>query len=422
MARPKKAGLDYFSFDVDLTQNMKIRKIMYQYGHGSIAILIEILCRIYAEEGYFILCNDDAIEVIAIGISCTTETVVNVVNKAINVGFFDSEMFQEHGILTSKGIQKRYIRGGSRRSKVEIIEDYLLLSENDAEFSFINPVNVCKNPRSEGVNVYNNPVNVCKNPRSEGVNVCNNSVDVKKPVSVNVCKNPRSEGVNAYKNPVQRELMHTFIPKANNQITKANNQKEREREKESKSQKDFVAPLTQDDTHGDAEKKKIDCDFDRFSHENEPLTDLPLTDLTGSVGHTGSADKKARAAPQEQMTHIGKVINKFVKTLPEKAAQASNQSENATQATSLKVKPKFVIYDFKGEQKKAFDRFLNYGVAPVKAAEFTNDFTVEVIHEWLDKALKRHEAGKIKGSLAAYIVGMFHKLTQQAAEAEMKKI
>ena len=53
MARPRKEGMDYFSFDVDFfTGSKKIKILKARYGADGIVIYLYLLCEIY-KNGYY---------------------------------------------------------------------------------------------------------------------------------------------------------------------------------------------------------------------------------------------------------------------------------------------------------------------------------------------------------------------------------
>jgi hypothetical protein len=61
-------------------------------------------------------------------------------------GIFDQDLFEKYGILTSDGIQRRYIEGMKRREKIEMEQAYLLLDCGHLPVNVnINRVNVNKN-------------------------------------------------------------------------------------------------------------------------------------------------------------------------------------------------------------------------------------------------------------------------------------
>ena len=72
-----------------------------------------------------------------------------VVNASIKRGIFDKELFDKYSILTSSGIQKRYLDVTYKRKEVEIIGAYLLLSgaENRSNVVIIqkNDIRIIKN-------------------------------------------------------------------------------------------------------------------------------------------------------------------------------------------------------------------------------------------------------------------------------------
>ena len=141
MARPTKEGVDYFSFDVGFLQDIKVKAVMNAYGGIAALILIALLCNIYKDKGYYIRFSDELALVVAVDIGTKECTVTDVISKAVKVGFFDENIFEKYGILTSKGIQKRYFAIVSRRKEVNFHREIMLLNINDD----INEVNVCNN-------------------------------------------------------------------------------------------------------------------------------------------------------------------------------------------------------------------------------------------------------------------------------------
>lgn len=49
------------------------------------------------------------------------------------MGLFSLPLFNDYGILTSRGIQKRYFEAASRRKDVPVIKEHVLLSEQEIE-------------------------------------------------------------------------------------------------------------------------------------------------------------------------------------------------------------------------------------------------------------------------------------------------
>ncbi|TZF84531.1 DUF4373 domain-containing protein [Pedobacter sp. BS3] len=141
MARPVKQGLDYFSFDVDFYDNRKVRKIMRSCGPVSGTVLSCLMCNIYRYKGYYILFDDD----LAFDISDVTgtpeEDVNDIINKAIEVNFFNQELYEKYGILTSDEIQKRFKQGSAKRTDVQFDQRFLISSVNNSVSSVNNSIN-----------------------------------------------------------------------------------------------------------------------------------------------------------------------------------------------------------------------------------------------------------------------------------------
>jgi DnaD/phage-associated family protein len=111
MARPQKVGLLYFPLDVDIFEDPKVEKVTSQFGPIGDGILVRLLCRIY-RGGYCTAFDEDVARSIALKVGDRElfATVIQIVEKLLQAGFFDEGMYREHGILTSRGIQKRYER------------------------------------------------------------------------------------------------------------------------------------------------------------------------------------------------------------------------------------------------------------------------------------------------------------------------
>lgn len=131
MARPIAKGVDYFPLNVGFLSDIKIRKIMMAHGASSIAVIIYILTNIYKDEGYFMKVTDDEINLIAFDTRTSVEMVAAVIEKACEVDLFSADMYKQHQILTSKGIQSRYIKITERRKKPMLLTAYCLHNVNN---------------------------------------------------------------------------------------------------------------------------------------------------------------------------------------------------------------------------------------------------------------------------------------------------
>ena len=158
MARPIKEGLDYFELDCHMEE--KVRLIQAEFGLKGFAIVVKLYQKIYGGFGYYCEWNEDSLLLFMSenGVSSRDEKnlICEIVSACIRRNIFSEKLFNEFGILTSYGVQKRYLNAVSRREKVELIKEYLLISVGK------NQDNVC----IKSINVDRNSVNVCSNSQS----------------------------------------------------------------------------------------------------------------------------------------------------------------------------------------------------------------------------------------------------------------
>lgn len=162
MARPTKKGLDYFPLDVDFLSDLKVRRIIKACGKEAVHILVALLANIYRDEGYYVLWDDDLAFLVADEVGTKEGTVEELVRKAVQVKFFDKDIFDKYSVLTSKGIQNRYILATKERKKVELEFKYLLSNE-------VNRSNISINGRGNPVNQGNNQQSKVKESKEKEI-------------------------------------------------------------------------------------------------------------------------------------------------------------------------------------------------------------------------------------------------------------
>lgn len=147
MARPQKEGLDYFPLDVDIDQDDKIALIESQYGIEGFAVIIKLMMKIY-KTSYFYEWTEREQLLFSKRVNVDINRVNVIINDCVKWELFDETMLKDYQILTSKGIQRRYLEAVGRRQKVEMFKEYLLLDEKiinvykNLVIVNINPVNV----------------------------------------------------------------------------------------------------------------------------------------------------------------------------------------------------------------------------------------------------------------------------------------
>lgn len=147
--RPTKQGIDYFPMDVGFFTDVKIRKISRACGSQSTSILICLLCNIYKDEGYYILWDKDLPFVIADTVGVSEGAVKEVLIKSLQVGFFDQKLYEKYKILTSSGIQKRFLLATYQRKETTIIPEYLINCANNSINCTNNSINHSDNEQSK---------------------------------------------------------------------------------------------------------------------------------------------------------------------------------------------------------------------------------------------------------------------------------
>lgn len=133
MARPRKDGLDYFPVDVNFLSDLKIKKTIRAYGAQAVAVVMSVLATIYRDNGYFATYDDDLIFIIADELKLEDSYVKNVIEKLIEVDFLSKEQKEKNNILTSIGIQERYLKACERRAKTTLNVTYSLLNDSSNE-------------------------------------------------------------------------------------------------------------------------------------------------------------------------------------------------------------------------------------------------------------------------------------------------
>jgi len=93
--------------DVDLFQDIKIRKLIkYQQG-DAVTVYTLLLCFIY-KNGYYMLWDEELPFIISEQTGFKEAHINEVIKCCLALGLFSKSMFYEHKVLTSKGIQERY--------------------------------------------------------------------------------------------------------------------------------------------------------------------------------------------------------------------------------------------------------------------------------------------------------------------------
>jgi hypothetical protein len=162
MARPLKEGLDYFPLDVDIDQDDKVVMVEAQYPEHGFNVIIRLFMRIYSN-GYYSKWTKREQIIFSKRINVNNNYVSDVVDACIEEGLFNKDMYEKYEILTSQGIQERYLEAVKRRKQTIFHQNYFLIDDvetiigsNKIDVFLVdddgNKINVNINPNSKGIN------------------------------------------------------------------------------------------------------------------------------------------------------------------------------------------------------------------------------------------------------------------------------
>jgi uncharacterized phage protein (TIGR02220 family) len=165
VARPKKDGLEYFPLDTKFDDEVLMIDAMF--GCEGTGILVKMWQIIYANN-YYINWGEREVLVYKSRLNADINIINDVINECLKWGVFNENLYKKYQILTSGGIQKRFIEATQRRKEIEFVKEYLLLKDIKKMYPRKNKkgelvVNVVINR----INAVNNRVNDVKSTQRE---------------------------------------------------------------------------------------------------------------------------------------------------------------------------------------------------------------------------------------------------------------
>ncbi len=143
MARPIKTGLDYFPLDVYMDE--KIELIEAKHGLTGFGLIIKLYQIIYTN-GYYFNVTDEKVLVIKKRVNVSINEINDIISDSCRWNIFNEKLFKKYSILTSCGIQKRFIEATKRRTEISFVKEYLLVKDVFSMYK-------------DDVNVYINSIN-----------------------------------------------------------------------------------------------------------------------------------------------------------------------------------------------------------------------------------------------------------------------
>lgn len=179
MARPTKSNLYYFPLDVDFFEDPKTLSIEETCGVKGGYVAIRLMAMVYQTNGWYLEWPEKFEVIVAkrVGNGVTGAFVMDVLKSCLKHGLFHKETFDQKGIITSRGIQKRWkmvmeqLRRTTSIKAAENSDCWFISSEETPVSSEITTVSSEKTPVSSAISTQ-------KENEKENVNEKENSVPV----------------------------------------------------------------------------------------------------------------------------------------------------------------------------------------------------------------------------------------------------
>jgi hypothetical protein len=161
MARPYKAGLDYFPLDTDFFTNKKIKNL--RRAHGTIGVLtyLNLLCRVYSNGYYYRfydieeLSMDIAEEIANAQLRSVSTSVTETINYLVGRGILSQELF-ERGIISGEALQEQYVLSAYKAKRQLKMDVHCLVDVNVViQKSKVNSEEIGVNSEETKVNLEN---------------------------------------------------------------------------------------------------------------------------------------------------------------------------------------------------------------------------------------------------------------------------
>lgn len=136
MAGRPKQGIDYAGWSVDIFDgDKKIDKLLDAKGWKGFGIYFFLCQRAYKTNGYYYEWGYDDCATTARKMSggINSGTVKETVDYCLQVDLFDKRLFDEWGVLTSRGIQRRFWAVLSERRSKTVYQEYWLLKSEECK-------------------------------------------------------------------------------------------------------------------------------------------------------------------------------------------------------------------------------------------------------------------------------------------------
>ena len=144
MAGKAKRKLDYAGWSTDIFDNdTKIYKLLDAQGWIGFGIYFFLCQKAFGSDGYFYKWgfDDCASTARKMGGGVGSGTVKETVDYCLHIGLFNKRLFDEWGVLTSKGIQRSYWAVAKSRRDKAVAKELWILEESECEGVIFVPLN-----------------------------------------------------------------------------------------------------------------------------------------------------------------------------------------------------------------------------------------------------------------------------------------
>lgn len=221
------SGIPFVPLDVALDD--KFALIEAEFGLKGFAVIVKIFQKIYGFQGYYCEWTKDVALLFAKDNGLSNNAVSEIVKAAIKRGIFDGRLFEKYQILTSHGIQKRYLKAADRKARIELLEEYLLVKVDQNKK---NVAVLSKNVTETDKNVTDLSVNKIKqneiklNENNTASSVPQNIIDLyQESISRNFITSIELDNLEFWLTRVDVDMLEWAIKEAVEQSTPSNNKR-----------------------------------------------------------------------------------------------------------------------------------------------------------------------------------------------------
>ena len=202
MAGKAKRKLDYAGWSTDIFDNdTKIDKLLDAQGWIGFGIYFFLCQKAFGSDGYFYKWgfDDCASTARKMGGGVGSGTVKETVDYCLHIGLFNKRLFDEWGVLTSKGIQRSYWAVAKSRRDKAVAKELWILEESECEGVIFVPLNSDMSETNSNLSVTNDDLSATNDTVVKG-SVVKGSV-----VKGSTCANRFNDFFSAY--PKQKNIL-----------------------------------------------------------------------------------------------------------------------------------------------------------------------------------------------------------------------